>query len=1078
MGEDMKMPYVKLDRLLKLAMMMFVLIPGFVQAAGTTSAIRGNIVDGNGNSVAEASVVVQDLRTSVERTYSSNASGTFYAGNLPVGGPYKVTVNGNRSITVPSIALGDIYNLTVNMQSSKMEEVIAYGSVSDVGDSTSGPSANFSRYDLENAVAFDRDITEVYTFDPRISLDQDGQSINCGGKSNRFNSVTLDGISQNDVFGLNANGYSAATGMPFPFDAIEQVSVELAPFDVTFGGFSACSINSVTKQGSNEWEATFFYEYTDNDFRGESIDGEADVTTPKYDETKWGLSVGGPIIQDTLFFFGSYEKSDEPRFIGQGFNGSGVGTERDWLSKADFDLVTNIAQNTYNYDPGGAPSDGIQENEKYMLRFDWNINEQHSLAVIYAYFDGFQDRASDGDSGEFEFSNHFYVKGTETETTTAILSSQWTDAFSTEVFLSNNTIDDSQVTRGPGDFADFQISVNGRDNVIYLGADDSRQANSLNTETDFFKLVGSYLIGDHVLTAGYERQERAIFNQFVQHARGGEYDFFDDSSNNDPGCAALSAQDRANDTLGLGCRTSGIDKFQLGTPSRIYYGSGGGTNVAADAGASFTNTLHSLYLQDEWYLADHDLTVTYGLRYETFESSDTPKFNQAFTTGNAGLRNDANIDDLDMLMPRIGFEWEARDNLSVRGGLGLYSGGNPLVWISNSYSNDGITNVQLRLNNFQGDSVLNGEIPFTPGGPGRGVPQTLFDQVAATTVDNGNTRGVVLLDPSYDQPSEWKFALGATYDLPWGNVQMDVDWLHSETKDAAIYVDLSQAIVGTTILGQPIYDFVNGEDNLMLTNANDTSKSDVLSISFQKDFDFGLDVFVGYAFSDTEDVSPMTSSVAGSNFDNLATLDINDPGSANSNYANPHRFTFKLIYAKEFFAGLRTRFSLFGTAVEGQPQSFVMSGSDLEGDGFFGRHLLYVPSDANDPNVVFEPGFDQAGFFAFVGDNDLGRGGFVERNETNAKWSYRMDFRFDQELPTFIDDIKGKVFFKVFNLSNLINDDWGKANDNQFFSQQVVNASIDNSGRYVFERFNLRDVTDLNENRSLWEARVGIEFSF
>lgn len=1074
----MKMPYVKLDRLLKLAMMMFVLIPGFVQAAGTTSAIRGNIVDGNGNSVAEASVVVKDLRTSVERTYSSNASGTFYAGNLPVGGPYKVTVNGNRSITVQSIALGDIYNLTVNMQSQKMEEVIAYGSASEVGDTTSGPSATFSRYDLENAVAFDRDITEVYTFDPRISLDQDGQSINCGGKNPRFNSVTLDGISQNDIFGLNANGYSAATGMPFPFDAVEQVSVELAPFDVTFGGFSACNINSVTKRGSSEWEATVFYEYTDDGLRGETIDGEADVTTPDYDETKWGVSVGGPIIQDKLFFFGSYEKSDEPRFIGQGFNGSGIGTERDWLTKENFDLITNIANDVYNYSPGGAPSDGTQENEKYMLRLDWNINEDHSLALIYAYFDGFQDRASDGDSGEFEFANHFYVKGSETETTTAILSSQWTDAFSTEIFLSNNTIDDLQQTRGPGDFGDFQISVNGRDNVVYLGADDSRQANDLFNETDFFKLVGTYLVGDHVITAGYERQERETFNLFVQHSRGGEWDFFDDSSSNDPACAALTSQGRADDTLGLGCRTSGIDKFQLGTPSRIYYGSGGGSNVAADAGANFTNVETSLYLQDEWYLADYDLTVTYGLRYETFESSDTPKFNQNFADANGGLRNDANIDDLDSLMPRIGFEWDASEKLSVRGGFGLYSGGNPLVWISNSYSNDGITNVQERLNNFGGLSVLNGEIPLTAGGPGRGVPQVLFDEIAATSVTSGSTRRVVLLDPSYEQPSEWKFAVGATYDLPWGDVQMDVDWLHSETKDAAIYIDLSQEVVDTTILGQPIYDFVNGSDNLMLTNARDTPSSDVLSISFQKDFDFGLDVFIGYAFSDTEDVSPMTSSVAGSNFDNLATLDINDPGVGASNYANPHRFTFKLVYAKEFFAGLRTRFSLFGTAAEGQPQSFVMSGSDLEGDGFFGRHLLYVPTDANDPNVVFEDGFDQAGFFAFVGDNDLSRGGFVDRNETNAKWSYRMDFRFDQELPTFVDEVKGKVFLKIFNLSNLINDDWGKANDNQFFSQRVVNASIDDQGRYVYERFSHRTVTDLNENRSLWEARLGIEFSF
>ena len=154
-----------------------------------------------------------------------------------------------------------------------------------------------------------------------------------------------------------------------------------------------------------------------------------------------------------------------------------------------------------------------------------------------------------------------------------------------------------------------------------------------------------------------------------------------------------------------------------------------------------------------------------------------------------------------------------------------------------------------------------------------------------------------------------------------------------------------------------------------------------------------------------------------------------------------------------------------------------MSGGDLEGDGFFGRHLLYVPNGAGDPNVVFEDGFDQAAFFAFVDREDLGSG-FVDRNETHAKWKSLINVRLDQELPTFIDGVKGKAFVKIYNLGNLLNDDWGKIYRAQFFSQQVVNASIDDQGRYVYERFSDRSLTDLQETRSLWEMRFGIEFSF
>ncbi|NND45751.1 MAG: TonB-dependent receptor [Xanthomonadales bacterium] len=1060
-----------------MAAMLIAPLAGFAQ--DTTSAIRGNVVDHTGAVVSGAEVVIVDTRTGSRRVVTSNNSGAFLATNLAVGGPYTVTVSGAEPVTVDSIALGDIFNLSVRLQApTTQEEVVVTGQSSQVIETATGPSATFSAFEMDTSVSITRDIVEVYTIDPRINLDNedDGYAINCAGKHPRFNSVTLDGVSMNDRFGLNENGYSTAVGMPFPYDAIQQVAVELAPFDVTYGGFSACNVNAVTKTGANQWFGGVFYEYTDDDLRGDSIQDEdgsiQDLSTPAFTSDRKGFHLGGPIMKDKLFFFVAYEESEQPRFLAIGYAGENNGVERPWMSMADYNRIDSIAKNLYNYDPGGSPRDGSQEAEKYMVRLDWNINDRHNAALIYNYFDGFQLRNSDGDNDEFEFFNHFYTKGAESETITAKLASQWTDAFSTEVFISNNTMNDSQVTLGPKDFGDHQISIG--NNTVYLGADDSRQANKLNTESDFFKISAQYLTGNHVITAGFESEDLEIFNQFVQHSNGGEWDYFDDSAGNPAHCAALSAQGRFEDPA---CGMSGIDKFELGRPSRIYYGSAGGTNNPDDAAANFTNTANSVYIQDEYYMDDKNLTLVYGLRYDWFDSNDRPVFNQAFTDANGGLRNDGNIDGLDILMPRFGFTWDARDNLTVRGGIGLYSGGNPNVWLSNAWSNDGFSNVQVQFRNFSGSSSVFNDVPLSrQGRPGYDVPQALVDQVANTTIDSASTSGLVLIDPNYDQPSEWKMALGATWDTPWAGVVADIDFLWSRSNDAAQYVDLSQSIVGMTSAGAPIYNYTNGRDNYMLTNSPYHADSSTYSIVLRKDFDNGLDVSLGYAYSDAEDIVPMTSSTAGSNWDNVALIDPNDPRPATTNYLVPHRITLRASYGTEFFSDLETRFTVLGYNSEGQPQSYVMGSGDLEGDGFFGRHLLYVPDPSGDPNVVYAPGFDQAAFNQFVQQEGL-EPGFSSRNGQHAKWTTRFDFRIDQELP-FFGDARGKLFLKVYNLGNLLNDKWGLVNDAQFFSVQVVNSSVNSQGQYVFERFNNRTIEDLLENRSLYEIVVGLEFNF
>jgi hypothetical protein len=314
--------------------------------------------------------------------------------------------------------------------------------------------------------------------------------------------------------------------------------------------------------------------------------------------------------------------------------------------------------------------------------------------------------------------------------------------------------------------------------------------------------------------------------------------------------------------------------------------------------------------------------------------------------------------------------------------------------------------------------------------------------------------------------------------MPWG-VTADIDYIHSEQQDPAQYVDLSQTIVGTTIIGQPIYAYTNGSDNLMLTNSSREGSSDLFSIQLAKDFGNGLDMMIGYAYTEAEDVSPMTAATAGSNFDNLATNDINVLIEGPSNYVVPHRFTFRASYGREFFRDLRTRFTVFAFVAEGQPGSYSMGDSgSLEGGGRDPRHLLYVPDGPSDPNVIFDAGFDQDAFFAWVAEKGLAPG-LQTRNRLHAPWTNRIDIRIDQDIPTFVNGTRGRLFVKLYNLGNFLSSDWGVVSDAQFAARQAVVADVDGAtGRYIFEEFNNVSIVDLVEERSLWEARIGIDIFF
>ena len=275
-------------------------------ASETTAAIKGRVTDGN-DPLSGVSVVVTDQRTGSVRKVSTNEGGNFLASKLAVGGPYQVKVDDDRTVTVDSLALGDVYELYIDMSDS-VEEIVVTATSSSFMEISAGPTAQFSSVDLDRAISIERDIKDVYSIDPRIHAD--GFAINCTGKSPRFNTVTLDGVRYSDMFGLNSNGYSSAIGMPFPYDAVEQVTVELAPANAKVSGFSACNMNAVTKRGSNEFTGNVFYESTQDSWRGDTMGNGDTYTFQDYNETKLGLSFHGPIIKDKLFFSVAYEEAE------------------------------------------------------------------------------------------------------------------------------------------------------------------------------------------------------------------------------------------------------------------------------------------------------------------------------------------------------------------------------------------------------------------------------------------------------------------------------------------------------------------------------------------------------------------------------------------------------------------------------------------------------------------------------------------------------------------------------------------------------------------------------------------------
>jgi outer membrane receptor for ferrienterochelin and colicin len=1064
-----------------LGALMLLAIPVAGNAQETTSAIQGAITDPAGNPVAGVSISIRHEPTGRTQTVNTGDTGFYRLSGLRVGGPYTVTLQpssnyGGNRVEQVYISLGDAYVLDLTAPTTAIEEIVVTATPTDAGLRIGAGSS----YGLENINAqanVGRDIKNIIRQDPRVSIDLTNQgAASIGGSNNRFNSFTVDGVRQNDDFGLNGNGYPSQR-IPLSIDAIEQIVVEVAPFDVSFGGFTGGTINAVTKSGTNEWDGSVAFYHSDDSLLGDKTEDDI-VDLGKFDEDTLAATLSGPIIKDRLWFFAAYEDYTETDTSGLEFGpeGSGRSTEVSGVTQSEVDEVIRIADQVYGFNAGVLPSGGQDvTDEKLLVKLDWAINDSHNATLTYQDVLGNSLVPQGSSDTRLGLPSNWYDRSEDLETLSLQVFSSWSDVFSTEIKIGTKEQITGQNSLGGNDFAQMTIETpSGGD--IRIGPDIFRHANELTNKQKQLKLKGEYLLGDHTVTFGYERDAFDIFNLFVFQSEG---DYIFDS----------------------------FTDFENRTASALFYRNAF-TNDENDGAATFKFEINSLYVQDEVDVSDQ-LSLLYGIRYDYYTGNSQPRENPGFNS-RYGFSNTANLDGRDAIMPRFGFTYDLDSGALVRGGIGLFSGGNPVVWVSNSFSNDGV-------------------IITSPDDSGSFDPtctDVTESAAALTNVDGFNIAPEVLAcmftgagdveatDPNFKIPSTWRFNLAYEQEFDLGF--LGDDWLLSaeavlsRAANAVEWRELRRTQIDTAPDGRPIYDRPPTYD-VILTNTSD-GKADTYSLAASKLWDTRAGVFdfaIAYTYMDAEDVNPSQSSTVSSNYGRPATFDRNNRQLSTSDFEVENRINGSASWTKDLFGDNMTQVSLFFEWRSGKPYSYTMREETGDstvwgGDTTFSRRdsqLLYVPL-LNDPNVIFSTGDNdslvndpalEANFNAFVAAAGLEgyRGQIMPRNFDYSDDRTRFDLRIVQEiglgtLPG-VGESKVSLYFDIENLGNLLNDDWGRIEQVFFpFNHQVVDVYLNANGQYVYEpnsgssfdrsiNPNSRDGSGLT---SVWKAQFGVKVQF
>ncbi len=968
-----------------------------------TSGIEGTITDASGTPLGGADIVITDTRTNQMRTLTAGDDGNFRVIGLTTGGPYTIASNaaGFEGQTVNDVFINLQGNSRLDFQLTSGEgTIVVTGSRANLTQLAIGPGQSFGEETLESFPTITRDIRDFIRLDPRVSLDRSNEvdRISCLGGNDRSNTFTVDGILQSDSFGLNGTPFASRNSLPIPFDAIRETSVEFAPFDVQYGNFTGCAVNVVTKSGTNQFHGSAFFTYTGDGLTGDTLDGERLNITP-FDRYRWGATLGGPIIPDRLFFFAGYEETDLGDSALTGPIDSNLPNKIRGVTTADFNRFSQILNDTYGIKTGGIANTLAQSDRRFFGRIDANITDRQRLELSYQRLE--EQRVTEDDisltRNNFAGLNTFNRQGTTSDYYSGRLFSDWTDNFSTEIRASHSEIQDLQGPVGGGEAQDGKgipriivgVSNGGINGTLQAGPGFSRTANDLKTKIDQLKVLANYSAGNHTITVGGEVNQVDVFNLFVQNATG----TFNFNNLND---------------LAAGLASGGSNTFP--TADQIAAGQGAGvygnftaTGDVNTAGAKFKRTTFTAYAQDAWQVTSQ-LNLIGGVRVDWFDG-DAPGANPNFAA-RYGFSNRIPFSVVDpAILPRAGFTYTFDNEGFLRrsqlvGGFGIFTGGDPTVYFSNAFANNG-------FNTGQGQTGVAGCFPagtranVLAGGKFTGIPPCV---IAAGGADSA--RGLSdtqSTDPNFKAPTVQRANLGFATDFGDGSggffdgYRLKIDYIYSHFKNPANFVDLSQVVDfrkglnGFTVDGRPIYSAIDPtvagctaqligqggtpprfsnvnapcfntgrDDEIQLTNGRNYDShvvSAVLSKNFDGLFTTGGNILLnaGYAYTKADNNRYNASSTSTSSYDIVALRDRQNPDVATSEYESRHNFTLGLNLREQFFGDYSTQAGFVFIARAGRPYSPTFSGTGVFNDSASGVNnaLLYVPSGPNDPNVVY-----------------------------------------------------------------------------------------------------------------------------
>ena len=1091
----------------KLFLFMMVMMMGsMMYAQVTTSGMTGTITDESGSTLPGASLIATHVPSGTVYGTITDKDGMYQIAGMRTGGPYTVEVSyvgsNKETFTDITLSLGNAFNLNAQLKKSatQLEQVVIVGMKNSAFNAKkTGSAVNISN-DVMNVVpTISRGLKDLTKLSPLANNSGSGTSF--AGANNRYNQFAIDGLVNNDVFGLASSGTNGGqTGIePISLDAIEEFQINIAPYDVRQGGFTGGGINAVTKSGTNTFHGSAYFFGNNQSLVGQNNPANNEkVAYPEYKDYQAGFTVGGPIIKNKVFFFlnGEMDRKSTPLANAPGTAGSNI--TLDEVNR----VIAVLNRVAPGYDPGSFDNINNETNSnKFLAKINWNISKIHKLSLRHSYTYG-ENYDNTRGANALRFSNNGLYFPSTTNSTGLELNSMLSNKMSNRLLVGYTTVRDH---RQPLGSAFSTILINEAGKTITVGSEYSSVANELNQ--NIFSVTDDFTLykGKHSITLGTHNELYKFYNLFVQNIYG-----------------SYAYNSLANFET-VGTETEVAPTYY----AKSYSFATDDDPLQSKGAAEFNAFQFGIYGQDE-YKVTKNLLVTAGLRIDMPVFPDKPMNNATFDSAYAakdvatGTLPDSRL----MFSPRIGFNWDVLGDksLKIRGGTGLFTGRVPFVWVSNQFSNNGQLN-----GSYSTGSTASSAAPIS-NPAGLTFISDPYNQPFAEDLGKKAGRGAInVIDKNFKFPQVFRTNLAIDKTLP-GEINATVEGIFSKTYNNINFTNLNRQVNETFVFDgvdkRPRYSTssndptksgynsasrldANYEEIIYLQNTNKGYSYNV-SVQLQKLFDFGLNASVAYSYGHSYDLNSGTSSVAYSNWRYVNQVNgLNNLELTKSNFDPGSRFIGFVSYQKEYLnKSMSTHISLYYNGQSGQPLSYIYNG-DMNYDGSV-NDLVFIPKTSADINLVSYTTKDADGntithspeeqwtaLDAYLAGDDYlkeHRGEYAERNGARLPFQHNFDLRLMQEFKLKTGTITNKlqISFDLLNLGNLFNSDWGRQYYASNLQSNLINyTGLENLGTSSAPNFtnkpkftytggglvngNPYSASDLS---SRWRGQIGIRYIF